>query len=220
MKQVVVELRGRSVGDALAQALQRVPGRGTAVEVLLSGALARPFMFGPVAGLKGWKEVQAAARAVAPALCGVDDACVLQLESDPTSGPALATAVGRATLDAVYEAAEGLGVKVKSIRPVWAWALDGQPVVAGERQELLPGLVVDADASVLVASSARTWRQAVSRVSATNTDDDLLGWLRRVQLEHNLDWQAVQLGRVEATVALSTDIPVVRWTTLSLAEVV
>jgi hypothetical protein len=222
MKHVVVELRGRTMADAVAQSLQALRGETAKVEVLLSGALARPFMFGPVAGLKGWHESHAAARAAAPALSGIEAGCEVRLECDPSSEPALATAVGTLTLDAVYAAADSLGVTVSSIRPLWAWALEVQTAKSAETPRaagLSTIVVTDVDSTVLIVHQAQKWRYASSQVPALSWEQDLIAWLRRVQLEHDLDGSDVRVGRVESDASAGHLAMVMRWAELSVAGV-
>jgi hypothetical protein len=95
------------------------------VQVWLSGALARPFKFGPVVGLRGWAEAQAAAAAMAPIECGLAGPCVAWVESDPGVGPSMATAADLTLVERIERAAEDAKVRIVSIRP--AWALATQP---------------------------------------------------------------------------------------------
>ena len=120
MTDILVTLEGRSLRGAVEQclrtALERNPAGAQQVCVWLSGALARPFMFGPVAGLRGWREAHRAAEAAASAAGEFDGPCTVFLEGDPGLQTVLATAVARDTFDSVYEIATSLRVRVRSIR--------------------------------------------------------------------------------------------------------
>lgn len=98
---------------------RRVP-----VCVWLSGALARPFLFGPVNGVQTWEEVIAVAEAAAPDASGVDGPCAVQVEAWPDKSPTLATAMGKALLDAIELAATEHRLNIRSLRPWWAAALN------------------------------------------------------------------------------------------------
>jgi hypothetical protein len=91
--------------------------------VWLSGALARPFLCGPVAGLRRWREVMELAQAAAVEATGIEAPCAVSVESWPHPKPAMAVAVGTATLDTVERTAHAHRVPVRSLRPWWAWAL-------------------------------------------------------------------------------------------------
>jgi hypothetical protein len=92
--------------------------------VWVSGALARPFIFGPVTGLKGWREAHQAAAAAAPAACGLAGPCTVVLEADPSAGPVLATAMDVQALRGIESAAHARGLRMASIRPAWTLATE------------------------------------------------------------------------------------------------
>lgn len=131
MTDILVTLEGRSLREAVEHCLSTALDHSSAGEqqvcVWLSGALARPFMFGPVAGLRGWREAHMAAQAAASAADEFDGPCTVSLEDDPGQQTVLATAVARDTLDSIYEIATSLRVRVRSIRPAWAHAIDTAP---------------------------------------------------------------------------------------------
>jgi hypothetical protein len=98
--------------------------RKAKVRVWLSGALARPFLCGPVQGLKRWSEVEALAAATAPDATGLDAPCAIQVEAWPNPNAVLAVALDMATRDAIETAANEHGIALQSIRPWWAAALN------------------------------------------------------------------------------------------------
>jgi hypothetical protein len=93
------------------------------LHVWLSGAFARPFSFGPVTGLKGWREAHEAAAVVAPAACGLQGPCVSYLEAEPSASAVLATAVEQSVVDGLRVAARARGLRVASMRPAWGRAI-------------------------------------------------------------------------------------------------
>jgi hypothetical protein len=94
-----------------------------AVNVWLSGALARPFVVEPVDGLRSTAEARAFAQAAAPAATGLAAPCAVQLEAMPVRRAVIATAVERCVLDALLGALRQRKVVARSIRPAWASAV-------------------------------------------------------------------------------------------------
>jgi hypothetical protein len=94
--------------------------------VWLSGALARPFLVEPVAGLKSFEEAQAVATSAAAAATGLEGPCAVQLEGMPTHQPTLATAVGQALVDQLLAALKQHGTGLVSLRPWWCRAMNHQ----------------------------------------------------------------------------------------------
>jgi hypothetical protein len=90
------------------------------LHVWLSGAIARPFLFGAVTGLEGWREAHDAAAVVAPAACGLQGPCVAYLEAEPSASAVLATAVDQSVVDGLHTAARSRGLRVASMQPAWA----------------------------------------------------------------------------------------------------
>lgn len=131
MTAVLLSLQGRTLQDAIEQSLRGAstgtPGRGRALSVWLSGALARPFLFGPVRGLNGWAEAQQAAQGAASQACGIEGPCRVVLEDDPSEHAVLATAVQQEAIESIHRLAAQLRVRIKSIRPAWAEAIDAAP---------------------------------------------------------------------------------------------
>ena len=119
--------------------------------VWLSGALARPFLCGPVQGLKRWAEVEALAEAMAPDATGLAAPCVVQVETWPCAHAALAVAINVETRDAIEAAARVHGVTVRSIRPWWAAALN-HVLADGSKARLVA--IADGDAMTLLGPDA------------------------------------------------------------------
>jgi hypothetical protein len=183
---VLVCLEGRSPQDAIEQCLRSAvsdaPARGHALSVWLSGALARPFLFGPVEGLRGWAEAHRAAEDIAPHACGVDGPCRVVLEGDPSRHGVIATAVQEETMQAVYRTAAALHLRIKSIRPAWAEAIDAIP--AAKRNVTL--LVCrDVDSLTLLGQHGDHYDLASTYAPRPGTAEvDSL--LRRLQLSRDL----------------------------------
>ena len=117
------------------------------VRVWLSGALARPFLCGPVQGLKRWSEVTAVAQAMAPDATGLAAPCEVQVEAWPSPQAALAVAIDPLMQQAIEAAAREHGVTLQSLRPWWAVAFN-QVLAAAPDARLVA--VADSDALTLL----------------------------------------------------------------------
>jgi hypothetical protein len=152
-----LSLEGRGPSEAI-EALLLEAGktprrwRRQPLRVWLSGALARPFLFGPMTGLRGWRESQAAAAALASSATGLIGPCAAELESDPAVGAVLATAVEQSVLDALHTRAQTNRLRVVSIRPMWTRAIESAS--RGHEQQLL--CCRDADALTVLAFRTET----------------------------------------------------------------
>lgn len=125
------------------------------VRVWLSGALARPFLWGPIQGLACWREVELAARAAAPEATGLVGPCAVSLDEWPSSQPVLVVAMDQAVVAAIVDAAKAAGVRLLSLRPWWARVLES----AADSPALAIG---DTDALTVLAGSAAGWQTANS----------------------------------------------------------
>jgi hypothetical protein len=157
-------LDGREPQAAVEAMFDRLPKKrrwwSTPVTVWLSGALARPFTFGPVAGLKGFKEAHDAAAAMAPTACGLEVPCVAYLEDDPSRGVVLATAVERSLLDTLEQVANVRRLRVAHVRPVWAVLSDHAAAEEGLR------CCRDCDALTVLARHRGVWSFAAAYAPA------------------------------------------------------
>jgi hypothetical protein len=132
--------QGRAVAFAdLARALRSVQQRVEAarrgrrlyrrarLRIWLSGGLARPFVVGPVAGLRRWHEAVALASAAAADATGLAEPCRVVLESWPGEQAALAVAAPAPTLQDIEQETQRLRLPVQSIRPWWCALLERSP---------------------------------------------------------------------------------------------
>lgn len=171
-----------------AQARSSV-GRGLrrrSVRVWLSGALARPFVWGPVQGLARWREAELAAQAAAPEATGLVGPCAVSLDEWSGSVPALVVAVERRVVTTIADAAKETGVRIVSMRPWWAYALEQQ---AREAAESI--VVRDTDALTVLAVSDDVWRLAHSYVPRPS-EEQTPSLLDRLFLSANLEGGSVQ----------------------------
>jgi hypothetical protein len=178
---VLLTLQGRPLEVAVRECLEALPeqGRGRSLRMLLSSALAQPFLFGPMQGLRGRQETQAVARVTARSACSIEGDCEVALEGDPRAGAVLATAVTTAAIDGIYLVAKQMGVKIKSVRPVWAVAIER---AASEKHQTPVLCCRDPDGLVLLADSGSHWLHASVHEPAPTSDGELQGLLRRALL--------------------------------------
>jgi hypothetical protein len=101
------------------------PWRRPRVRAWLSGALSRPFLVGPLSGVAHWSDVQAIAEATAARATNLEGAARVVLERHwPDERAVVATAAPRALLGALEEATRRHRLSLRSVRPLWARALD------------------------------------------------------------------------------------------------
>ena len=208
MKTVLVSLQGRSLEDAVEQCLRGAAAdastHGRALSVWLSGALARPFLFGPVSGLRGWNEGHEAAQSTASHACGIDGPCRVVLESDPSAQAVVATAVQEETLHAIYRVAAALRLRIKSIRPAWAEAIDAAPRASRDASLLV---CRDVDSLTLLGLNGNRYELASTYAPQPGVVEvDSL--LQRMRLSHDVPAQAT----LEATIVVAAhNAPKVTW---------
>lgn len=129
-----------------------------AVRVWLSGALARPFLMSAVTGLKSWAEARAVAAKRFTQEGGQGGESSIWLEELPLHGDVLGVAVAKSTLDALQQSVAGASMRATSVRPWWAFALDG---VRDRLAEVEVVAIADTDSLVILASEAEQWREVV-----------------------------------------------------------
>ena len=163
------------------------------VRVWLSGALARPFLCGPVDGLKRWGEAVAFAEASAAAATGLADACSVELEDWPAPQAALAVAVTAATMQALHGAALSQGIVLRSVRPWWTVALSQALTESAGAVRMVA--VSDIDSLTLLGGDAGRFDIASAYVPAPSPEhaDKLLA---RVAMTAGID--AGQIVRMES----------------------
>jgi hypothetical protein len=210
MQHLYLTLDGRDLGVAMNAMWELAPRpasrwRRQALCVWLSGKLARPFVFGPIQGLKGWREAHDAAAASAQESCGLEGPCVASLESDPRTSATLATAVEAGLIEALERGARERRYRLASIRPAWALACEPTEWVAAEGAELL--CVGESDALTVLAGTASQTLFAAT-YAPPPTDSDLNGLLQRLMV-------SVGVGGRPAMVRLIADAqqgkPLMRW---------
>jgi hypothetical protein len=173
----------------------------TPVQVWLSGALARPFVFGPVAGLKGWREAHDATAAAASIACGLQGPCSAVLEADPSVGPALAIAVELAVLDNIHAAAGARHLRIASIRPAWARATESRGRGGGAGDSMM--CCREPAALTVMASRAGNWTFAATYAPAPSAEEQER-LMHRLQASLGIGAEHMMLNEL---VAQGKDVP-------------
>lgn len=178
------------------------------VNVWLSGALARPFLFGPVAGFKGWQEAHEAAAAMAPAACGLQAPCVACLEEEPSASAVLGTAVELSVLDRLYAAAGARGLRVASVRPAWALATEAHAAKGrGAPNDSLLCCREDDSVTVLASRGSRpAFMATYAPAPALDEQERLLS-----RLQASLGFSADETERANLEAASGASPPRFRW---------
>lgn len=131
--------------------------------VWLSGALARPFLCGPMQGLRHWREVESLAEAMAGEQTGIESPCIVQVEDWPSPAASLAAAMSQAVCATVHALAREHRIRMRSLRPWWAGVVDN--IVAAE-PTVRTVSVTDGDAMVVLRGDSGQWEAATSYVPA------------------------------------------------------
>jgi len=123
------------------------------VKIWLSGQLARPFLFGPVQGLKSDAEAREIARAKVRDSTSLEKALDVRIDGDPRREPAVATVVSNETVKRVQRLVAGVGLRSVSIRPWWA-AATVLPTASADATLLA---VHDGESLTLLAEGGGRW---------------------------------------------------------------
>lgn len=162
------------------------------LRVWLSGFHARPFLMAKVDGVTSHVELQALARAQVAEATGLDEACRLWLQEPPAAGDTLVVAMPEALLAALQSAVHQSGMKLRSVRPWWAGALDEQ-LERGESPCIF--VAEEHDAYTLLATEEGAWTVAETSLPAADplqVDD----WVRRLAV--GMSAAVDQVARVKA----------------------
>ena len=119
-------MAGDSVEDCWRRAIESlVPAkwRKRRIDLVLSGALARPFMMSPVAGLRSWREAEQVAASLASDATGLAGPCEVWLGDWSPDRASLVVAIDISARQLIEAAARELGVRLAGLRPWWATAL-------------------------------------------------------------------------------------------------
>lgn len=158
-----------------ADALRGVTGRA-AVRVWLSGDLCRPYLLPTSVATARADERLTVAAALASTRAGLTVECEVQIDFDRKGQSALAVAMPKSVLEAIFSAMSGKLRRVQSIRPWWAAVLEMSlqrsdvPVAVGVR---------DSDALTVLAGTQGVFTMAVTH-SQVDDEGARLAWSRSV----------------------------------------
>ena len=172
-------LSAESAQDGWARGIERLRQDGQPkrqrVKVWLSGALARPFVFEPVQGLRRWSEALQVAAGLAPDATGLEGPCEVWLDDWAPGKSCIAVAVDRGLRELIESSAKTEKLRLTAIRPWWAEAL--REVVRAEAsttgllavEEVDALTVLSGDGGVLAAASCYSPRPDSTQTEALLT---------------------------------------------------
>jgi hypothetical protein len=167
---------GSSPGDAVAALLEHTRATSHAVlDVWLSGAWARPFVCGPLPGVRRWREAQAVAAALAPEATGLSGPCEVWLGGPVHRSACVAVAVPAALLDALRQQLPQQGRVLGRVRPWWSAAANA---VFAQHEGARLVVVDDGEAFTSLCGDAAAVRQAATQWPAPEAMHRA-GWLAR-----------------------------------------
>jgi len=181
------------VAALFQQAAQAQP-KPRSLALWLSGAYARPFMAGPLAGMRRWQEAQTVLAAMAPEATGLAGPCAVWIAGPVHREASLVVAVPQALLDDLQRQARAQGLRLRSVRPWWSAACN-----AGQAQAPAAHLQVLDDGEAL--TSLQDQGGAISHAATQWPAPDQRqrsGWLARLMAGRNLAPQHTCLVRIGA----------------------
>jgi hypothetical protein len=160
------------------------------VRIWLSGALARPFVLEPVAGLRSVVEATALAQAAAAGATGLSGVCAVALESLPVGRLALVTAVEQRVLDALFATLKRHRMTAQSIRPWWARVLEERLRAAAPPQMVC---IAEGPVATLLAGEGPAMAMTVMSSDA----QQLGGLVRRVCTGQGIEPERAEVTEVD-----------------------
>jgi len=122
----VAWITGDSAADCWQLAIESLAParwRKRKVHVLLSGALARPFMMSPVAGLRSWREAAQVGSSLAPDATGLAGPCEVWHGAWTPDAASLVVAIDAELRQLIESTARQARVRLAGLQPWWAAAL-------------------------------------------------------------------------------------------------
>jgi hypothetical protein len=165
----------------MQQAGQQPPPQRN-LNLWLSGALARPFIAGPLIGLRRWQEVQTILAAMAPEATGLTGPCAVWVAGPVHREACLVVAVPQPLLDDLHRQARVHALRLRSVRPWWSAAFNA----ARAQMPAAPLWVLDdGEALTCVPSHARAGAYTGTQWPAPDADQRA-GWLARLMAGRGL----------------------------------
>lgn len=185
------------VAALLQQAAQAQP-RPRNLHVWLSGALARPFMAGPLAGLRRWDEAQTVLAAMAPDATGLTGPCAVWVAGPVHREACVVVAVPMALLDSLHQQARSQALRLRSIRPWWSAAFNAGLAQAPAAQLLV---LDDGEALTSLQGQGGTCSHAATQWPAPDAAQRA-GWMARLMAGRNLGAQHTGTVHIGSTQGL------------------
>jgi hypothetical protein len=169
------------VATLLQQVTQAQP-RPRSLHLWLSGAFARPFIAGPLAGLRHWDEAQTVLAAMAPDATGLAGPCAVWVAGPVHREASVVVAVPMALLDSLHQQARAQALRLRAIRPWWSAACN-----AGLAQAPTAQLLVLDDGEALTSLQGRggACSHAATQWPAPDAAQRV-GWMARLMASRNL----------------------------------
>lgn len=181
---------------ALLQQAAQIQPRPRSLNLWLSGAFARPFVAGPLAGVRRWHEVQTVLAAMAPEATGLAGPCTVWIAGPVHRQAGLVVAVPRALLDDLDRQAKAQALRLRSIRPWWSAAFNaGLAQVPGAQLRVLD----DGEALTSLQGQGGISTHAATQWPAPDAGQRT-GWLARLMAGRNLapqDTCTVRIGSAQ-----------------------
>lgn len=181
------------VAALFQQAAQARPGPSS-LALWLSGAFARPFIAGPVAGMRRWQEAQTVLAAMAPEATGLTGPCAVWVAGPVHREASLVVAVPRALLDDLHRQARTQALRLRLVRPWWSAAFNAGAAQAPAAQLLV---LDDGEALTSLQGHGGTGSHAATQWPAPD-ERQRTGWLARLMAGRNLAPQHTCIVRIGA----------------------
>jgi len=179
------------VATLLQQATHAQP-RARSLNLWLSGAFARPFVAGPLAGVRHWHEVQTVLAAMAPEATGLAGPCAVWIAGPVHREAGLVVAVPLALLDDLQRQAKAQALRLRSVRPWWSAAFNAGLAQAPAAQLLV---LDDGEALTSLQGLGGTSTHAATQWPAPDAGQRT-GWLARLMAGRNLTPQHTGTVRI------------------------
>jgi hypothetical protein len=181
------------VAALFQQAAQAQP-RPRSLALWLSGAFARPFIAGPLAGMRRWHEAHTVLAAMAPDATGLAGPCAVWSAGPVHREASLVVAVPQALLDDLHRQARTQALRLRSVRPWWSAAFN-----AGLAQVPAAQLLVLDDGEALTSLQGHGGNGSLAATQWPAPDErQRTGWLARLMAGRNVAPQHTCVVRIGA----------------------
>lgn len=181
------------IATLLQLAVQSQP-RPRSLHLWLSGAYARPFVAGPLAGLRHWHEAQTVLAAMAPDATGLEGPCAVWTAGPVHREATVVVAVPLALLHSLHQQAKAQSLRLRSVRPWWSAAFNAGLVATPEAQL---HVLDDGEALTSLHEQGGLCRHAATQWPAPDAAQRT-GWMARLMAGRDLGVQHIATVRIGA----------------------